>query len=611
MKPNLSPYAAALLALSACRDLDLPRASADGEAPNAGPSIRFVTPEPGAPVALDVAVKLEASDVDGLREVTLSCGDGILLRRWLTGPYEAQVNLSACGAGAEGPVALHADAVDRRGAASETPASTTVALDARIAGLAVQVPPRVAPGGTLTAQIDSDVALQGLPVVRVEGATAQVVDRGPASEPLRHFTATLSPLPGLGTDLPGGGTIANPTLEQLEQVSRSLVVEVEGRAGNGNLTRVTVPTELSRVLWERALPATTFAVSGHGDPKAPVATARGLVVATGTTSSWLPLYLDAQSARVTTLGPAQLDAAEYAVGLLPDGTTVFVNPNLQTVRFLPEAATGAGLSVNGKIDFKLSPLWRLGPNLCEYASTFADGTCGSLRYSCLGPDGVRVEQPLPNPANAQGLFGANPAITFDRALEPQNDCCGYGETFQAGPGIARCVKLGNANPMQPLLAAGAGVAIGTEPDVATWKLNPDGTGVKFAATTLALAPEFAWTDTVAVVSAGIQSSTLELYDLAGTTPFATTQLPGDVKAFDRAVAWSGGLALPLELGATGSASSGGAGKFVAALTPQIAPRWIYRYPYATNNLLLVADDAGTSPLYLVDLDNHRVVALQR
>jgi hypothetical protein len=645
---------AAALPLVACRNLSYP--TEDGGVLNKPPVVSFVTPAMDQLVPAVPVVQVSARDANGIADVTLSCGGGPLYV-WTAAPFQASVDLSHCPPAGDGgwhenpggpgfrEVALTAVARDTLFAAS-APVSVHVRIDLSMAQLTVQMPERGVPGRSLSLRITSDRPLGALPTANLGSLAAQVyerVDLEPAGSPLTVFDAWLWPLPGLGTDLYDGGTGDIP-IEVLEQVERPQLVEIEGRAPNGNVTRTVLQFLLSRVAWQRS-------IVGHYEPStygetAPVATDTGLVVPMAVSSGWLPAYYSHETGTFTAFGAAGLRDAGYTLNGIDDQGRTLLSmeiggpmPLTQYV-YVTGPSSVSGTFTTGQLI--TSDYARVGDGLCQEA-TIGGGCAGSFSRSlvCLTPDGEESSYMAVHPQDSQKT---NPELTTTSAgvywatRYSEGFCTGLRPvTFVATPGWNAAVIAGDLSELEPAMMTSfenGSVALTARSITGRWGtkvVDPNGT----------VTPGF-FTDQAAVemglsadggvppanIVAGRPDGTLVTLHYEDPYTVFTLWWPGGMKVGDfqipgyyigtdsstspvqppdRSVGVDSSLAVVLVAGSPGPGQPGGQ-DVILFIDPQFQPRWLYRTGASSGRLVA---NRNWSNLYYVDATLQRITALAR
>ena len=342
--------------LLACLDLALPDVGADG---GVGPDLDIHSPREGQTIPLEAPVNIDATSVNGVASVTVTCGGapstGVF--SWTVAPYTGIVDFTRCtlvasgsGDAGIGQLQLTFIAVDRLGHVSTK--TFPVFLDTSTAALTARLPERVVPLAPLTLTVGSDRPLLLPPTVRLANREADGIvpvpapDGGPPT-----WEVTFLATPGLGIDTYTGDPF-NVPFEVLSDVERTLSITVEARATNGNSSHLEQAVLLSRVLWDRAVPGRIALAAAD-----PVATDAGVQVALarrdavpGPTSDWLPgffrsgdgTYVPFDPPRVRIVGasllaadavaddagvPFPADAGYFATHFDGRGRVLFARPN--------------------------------------------------------------------------------------------------------------------------------------------------------------------------------------------------------------------------------------------------------------------------------------------
>ncbi|MDQ3263441.1 MAG: Ig-like domain-containing protein [Myxococcota bacterium] len=642
------------LALSACRDLKYPEGD---EAVNLPPEVAFLSPAPGEVVTLSPIISLDVRDPNGIADVTLYCG-GVPIFVWTAPPYLGNVDLGSCAgstnAQGEKEILIRAVARDLLGLSTTPGPEVLVKVNLTVAQLTVTAPGRAAPNGRLELRIQSNRPLGAFPSVRIGSLVAVVSQRGAT---LTDFDAVFDPLPGLGTDLYDGGTEEIP-LEVLEEVERPLLVEVEGHATSGNVTRVVLQVLLSRIAWMRALPVSYPGPNFSWATAFPAATDRGLVIPAPRnpqnpgSSEWLPIRMDRVDGRFVPFNQNAIRDGGFAPNEM-DALGRIVMSGFDEVgnqQYLyVDPATGEELTSGAYPASGLSPLFRVGEVLCTSRDDagFCSGTT-ERSITCLSPAG-----PLASPiatATSDFTFGTGfsgeasgdtVAVTGYNACgtEPSPILLANAVTPSAVtvlPHLLVGTTLGDASirRLVPLSDGtfAASLQIVSRNLVETWVLNPNGTrGGAFlageAATRFGTSPQ-AGVDPQFILSAGAGGSlvtlrnnlhltVLEQWFPGESTPRGTIRLLGYYRPAaepDRLenVVLGGDGSLTVQLvtannpGSTGKPSGG---DLILGIDPQFRARWLYRPDaFSTGGLF----GNRTSPVvYYLDTGGQRVTALAR
>ena len=301
--------------LGACRDLALPDVSGDG---GVGPDLTVRAPRDGQTIPLNASVNIEATSINGVGSVTVTCGGapstGVFT--WNVPPYTGVVDFTRCSLVTSGStdagfgqLQLTFLAVDRLGHTSSK--SFNVLLDTTTAALSAVLPERVVPLAPLQLTIGSDRPLLLPPTVRLAGREANgILQRANPDGGPPFYDVTFPRTPGLGIDLYGGDPYDVP-FEVLTDVERSVSLTVDARATNGNASHLEQGVLLSRVLWSRAVPGRIAVTAAD-----PVATAAGvgLPLATrdavpGPTAEWLPGFFRSADGVYVPFDPATIQVA--------------------------------------------------------------------------------------------------------------------------------------------------------------------------------------------------------------------------------------------------------------------------------------------------------------
>jgi hypothetical protein len=661
--PRFTPQFALLaaLALAGCRDLAFP----DGSGPvNPGPVVGFLAPSNGEVVPRSTLVRLSAEDVNGVGQVSLRCG-GSLLRSWAVPPYEGQLNLASCVAEVTGdggtslvPLTLVAQATDKLGNVGDA-GTVSVQVDLATVMVTAPLPERVLPGGTLAFEVTTNLPVQGLPQVFVEGEAAVVAAVAGSKT---RFTASFAPTPGLGSDL--AAPTAPVPMSLLEQLERPLVVSVSVLAENGNPTRLDQTVQLSRIIFSRPVPGgiSSPAPDVNGTWVRAVGTVSGLalhVPKDSVGSQWVPGWMEAGSGALSMVADTAIEPGSGFAAKAFDGKgralmhTDFWAGSAQDrlVNFGGQSYTGVAQLMGAADAGVLSALGLTGDALClETVPAPLTAACPvQYQLACLEGDGGMTQVSV---ASGAGLLQVSTVmlrsgpiqLNFPPPLAASGFCCGGGAPGQPpttcrvergaliGPSNNLVFKdvldggtLGRALPVGDgtfaLSYTVTSVVAGLSQDV-TERFDSQGTRAERYFGDAGIPPA----DVVIATSAGAvvalrrpppnTQTLVELwrpgaavaqvsFSLPGYWSFvrgAVPQLPTNA-IVDRA---TGRIAMLLKVGGATQ------GQYrVAVFDASLRPRWIYSYPAAipdTAPPALMADEPG-SALYLVDYSNQVVTAL--
>ena len=412
-----------------------------GRQQNTGPDITINTPHPGDRVAISQFFSLSVEDVNGVQDVTLSCGDHVL-RKWTQdGPlYQEAINLGICrqgvsvtggDAGAFQTISLKVSATDKLGAASTAP--LTVTLDANVASVVVGAPPRVAPGAQFTITVQSDQDLVAPPQVLVDGVPVSTASTDGGQ---RSFASTAT-APGLGVERgtyqSDGGDVP---LEVLEEIERQLPVTVDATSSSGIVTHQDSRVLLSRIAWQSAVPGQVI-LDVTPAQALPEAFSEGLQVPISTNltdgygSVWVPVFFDAEDGTATPFRslenfiPSLLGYRPFAFDSA--GRTLLIDSKRVTA--FVDSRNSRVLSYNGsQLTSPATPplLTQVSDSLCWDQA--GGGACAPTRsVQCLNADGGLLSIPLATADNSQSY---SPLITgsgsvFVGANAPPTTCFSY------------------------------------------------------------------------------------------------------------------------------------------------------------------------------------------
>jgi len=427
-----------MTALVGCRNVDLPDATALDHSSSPFVSLDF---QDGTAVALSAPVSFTANSLIGVSKVSVYCGGGLALASWPSPPYQAQLDLSPCvpfghptDAG-EGllDLTLTASAVDTKGGRTDLP--FTLRVDVSVPVLTTDLSERIRPGRPLAFTLTSSIPLGALPQLTLDDAPLTVTQD---PQDARIFHVALARTPDLGIDALDGGAV---TLDALQEVERTLTLKAEAVAPNGNHGKLTQTVLLSRVLWDKPLPAPLAAELVPFQPEslqAPTPIPSGLVVPLSNTVSaspgFTPGYFAADSGAVTVDQPLldggwtgfEIDAEGWVtvLGPLPPiGTFVPPNPTLyldavSPEKFVPTASTPAARPnrVRGE------------GQLCELVGAATDATscAGSApQLACIGHTGMPTGVPTASLQNGTDPTGGAFAQVVLARSGPQVFVGGY------------------------------------------------------------------------------------------------------------------------------------------------------------------------------------------
>lgn len=312
------------IAVTGCRNLELPAADALNLADGGRSPYLALDFDSGATVALSAPLSFTANSLEGIAEVSVYCG-AQALARWTTPPFQGQVDLTPCvpplppsdGGVDLRELSLVAVALDTHGHRSDV--SFTLKVDVSIPVLTTDLPERIRPDRPLDFTVRTSLPPAELPVVTL--ADLPVTLTADAADP-RLFHAHLPKTPALGIDALDGGAV---TLDVLQDVERTVALEAEAMAPNGNRGKLSQSVLLTRVLWDKALPAPLAQDLAQFQPEplqAPTAIPEGLVVAlSGSVSGgtgFTPAVFAADGGRLTVDQPL-LDGGWYGFEIDAEG----------------------------------------------------------------------------------------------------------------------------------------------------------------------------------------------------------------------------------------------------------------------------------------------------
>lgn len=609
----------ALGASSGCRDLSY----ADPAEANAAPLLEWQEPPAEGLHPLRARAAFEVTDVDGIDSLSLSCilhgtGEEHVLKIWVAKPFTGEVNLSDCFASAPSPLPAEAElelralAVDRRG--GETRQSRTLLVSTVVPSVLLEAPLRAVPGQLVAIQVHTDTPLSGPPSATADGVPVPVQSSGAASPWKVEFVA-----PGVGADLEADRTSAD--LETLEALERPVEVAVRLTSTGGNVAELRRTILVSRVLWERPVPAILH--SPQTADERPIGSAAGLSVAVKQESSnagggWVPAFFDAKSGafEATLIQPG-----ESGRGFTANGLPLVTSADGSTTRWL--ARNG---EVMGQGALAPGQLVRLADRTCVERSsrdpTFPCMDFARMSFECLSTTGVSGSNVVQHTQSATEagqaqLFAASGSTIA--ALGFQECSVDVDTTLWFDGATLTESSLGNdasaLHRLLPIGGSGTFALVYTENATKTYVARVLAGGTQTGAYQAPLsAPDEA-------VLARASGALLHLSFTATTTTLTSwppqAAAPASTGTFPvgaRYLPDPNAPHLPLNAVALGDGRvavlvrTHDFGRAVIATDPQLRPRWIYRYPRGTLDLRLVSDEAG-SALYLVDFDNNHVVAL--
>ena len=602
----------ALGALCACR----PMGSTDTPAERGGgPLIKIQSPRADDILPLRWRVALTAEDVDRVANVAVLCGlesesDRRPLHAWTTAPYEAELDLTLClgeGAPPQARVGLLVTATD--GAGNTSTAEVAFTVDRTLPNLNALLPSRVRPNAPVEVRLSSDTVLAAPPLVQVDGQAVPV-----SQAPDGAYVATFMPPPIGAAAWTGADAVP---LEVLEQVERPVLVTIRARTEVGNELSFTREVVTSVVAWERDLPAQLIAVAA--DDRRPVGTATGLSVALAMENGeqggpWIPAHVDAQTGELS-LPPLLPD--ETGRGFAHDGRPIIIR----------KGAAGDEehtlIEWNGKAvqtgNLGTAPLARLADRTC--VQDVPTGTCSSpsFQYRCLGGADSVSMAPLSTSAFTarQSMVSGNAVVSLDFATCTAGRVGNLALYWDGQNLLAPALASINAN--QPEFSRV--LPVGKSGRFAVAHLNDEGQRVTRFFDGDGFGPAPLLTDARALLFARPQSQSvvtatteggqtlLEVFDATSTGPVASRVLPGTfMHTAPEGLESSQVNAAVFEDDRVLFAGwTHHFGRAVVALSADLSPAYVYRYPRGTSSLTVAYGEGGY--VYLVDATNHRVTAL--
>ena len=591
-----------------CRDLSYREPGAENLAPRVG----FVGLSDSDSLSMRPRIEISAEDADGVATVSLSCGvnEGgpfIPLVSWNAAPWAAEVPLSNCIAGAtldsdgNARVTLVARATDLLGATGS--ASLTVSVNPRVPSVIVNAPSRVRPGATFTVTLTSSEQLASPPSLLVDGAPIAVTALG--EDPVYAAEVTA---PQVGTGIPG----LPEDLATLEDIERTLTLDITAIGEQGNRVDLRREVKVSRLLWERQIPARLLQFERGSRPILPRPSASGLWVPIDIEftpqgpSGWRPAFLRASDGHFT----APLVGAHVGIDFTAGGPPLLEDPESVLTRMVDEH--GEQLA-EWKEVIPFEALFHFPDRTCVVEDTRGQCFQAPVSLRCYGP-GSQVQNTSPFEVST----GSSP-----------NWVATSGEVAVG----LELYALGCAAPdMNTILWATptTGSALGTIPGVGAFeRLLPAGdSGHFFVAfvdaaggsrqvgriqfgqyTPLPITPQHA------LIAARDDGTLLEVETRADVTVLSSLEPTGE----------STSQTLPIRLEPVGVdsvlpqnvvvfpdgrfafvARASDYSRVIVAVDEDLTPRWIFRHarPTATTHLVR----SGDGPLFFVDVENDYVAA---
>lgn len=645
-----------VLALAGCRNVDLPNADQLNLADGGRKPDLALNFSDGMAVGTSALLTFTAESLVGISHVTVTCGGGgIELADWTAPPFQGQVDLSSClpfGAptdAGEGIVdlTLVATAFDQHG--NQNPVTFHLRVDASLPVLTTDLPERIRPGRPLDFTLTSSVPLAATPSVTIAELPVEFPDAGSG----RVFHGHLAQTPKLGIDALDGGAV---TLDALQDVEHTVLVKADGVGLNGNHGKLTQQIQLTRVLWDKPLPAPLFTRPGTHEPQpvdAPTPIFQGLVVPVvgqlGTATDFNPVIFTADSGSATLIAPIldggwlgkQLDEAGW-VFALGDGQrgvhgTAFINPQDAGVAVM---VGDGGVPVPWPTTRVGGQLCGLTPGNCQNQSATLNcmdhqGGFSSTEAGALGPalpdpwDGGVLET-LAATSGGNAFFGgyedcSNGSSTFAVStpdggfhiasgafVDPSAGSCAYDHLFPVIPtGDGEFVLVSDwLCPSQYIPS----VALIDElaQQVGSYSVRSPWYG-----DTKGILGTWGTEHDLMVLESSLSGTAVNLYPPDGGNPSPAAVVPGVYGYPSAPDNFDARYALPRDVvkGTDGVALLAGLGDYTVAvirLGPDLSPRWVYRYPWFAlpGSLHLYSYDED-GPLYLVDAFNQRVVAIER
>jgi len=643
----------ALLGLLAagCLDLSVPDVS------KGKPALTVAVPRPGDVLLLSNAVSLEASDLQGVSDVTLYCGptgNETSVVSWQYPPYQAQADFSRCQALVQtnpdgGVPSLRLNFVSHNTRGGESSLEMQVALDSSVAGIRLTYPARVLPKSGFTVTVESDTELTAPPTVLLDGVGAESVTRASSTRPV--YQAVFLTTRGVGADnYTGPPPIPIEVLSETDQAA-VLSVDARGELSSGlpgNSVHIERQVLLSRLVWDQPISGRPALAATE-----PLATSDGLQLPLATVdlepdadSAWVPGFLSASEGTFTGFDPGSstgvLDGGYRGLGIDLGGRSFFGGNAASSTDILVVPAPGtSGSPVAFNVPFALvPPVTRVGDALCGLdvvLPTPPDGGCAAAatqRLLCVLADGGT---PSIAPGSVATLGGPAPGTVTasgDNYLSPNGQpACGQAWSFGALGGTlvpqSRTDGRGcTVNSVQRLLPFGGGsfalaltASCAGAPDFPIVQVSSSG-AVTGQYVTAAGAPAPVQREVLAVLVDGkVVTSRLEVPDTVfeawapgATTPDATARIsglyayvpstPSEVVPRNVAAGADGQLTVLLSGAPDGVA--------VAHFAPNLELRWLYLYPrkVTPTAVRLVASSTAGGDVYLVDTGNGRSVALR-
>jgi len=651
--------------LTGCRNVDLPSADALGLADGGRSPYMALGFSNGMPVALSASLGFTANSLVGISQVTLSCGT-VQLVTWSSPPYQAQVDLSPCapfGAKSDAgegilDLTMVASAFDADAPPKRTDLTFHLLVDASIPVLTTDIPARIRPGRPLAFTLTSNVPLGATPVVTIADLPATLTVDDP-DDP-RRYHGLLDQTPKLGIDALDGGAV---TLDVLQDVERTVTIKADAVAPNGNHGKLTQQVQLTRVLWDRPLPAPVYesgVVSHSPQPvDVPTAIAQGLVVpvvgSPGATNGFNPAVYAVDSGSVELVAPL-LDGGYLGRELDEDGWVFALGDGQRgvtgTVFIDSQNPTSAVTVGDGGVPF-LSPVTRAGGELCG----LRDGTCRitPAELTCMNHQGGFVphgaydlQAGAVNPVDG-GIVETVAATSGATMFFGGYQTCADGlATYAVGtpdggltvaPGLfpnefgSTCRYL-DLYPVIPtddgdfVLFSHLWCEVGTSGVWSEFIASPDlidSSGQKvgrYAASSPWYGPPLGALGTwgaahdLMVLEPSAGGTAINLYPSDSGTPTTASVIPG-VYGYPSDLTADAKFSLPQDVvkGPDGVVILTGLTQYARAvirLGPDLQPRWIYRYSeFSLPGFLHLYADGDQGPVYLVDSFNLRVIAIER
>lgn len=367
MAPTVARGLLALLAASGtlfgCHDLTLPAAGVDA---GRGPDVDIQQPvanDANHPLLLSSRVLIVANDADGVASVELFCGTA-QIATLRAAPFDSLVDFSGCRPFVTAAVApatlptLDLDVIATDTLGHQSRAAAHVYFDARSPVLTTNLPPFVSPGGTLRFRVASAIALDGPPSARVGGGLATVLEAGDSDPTHPTFEISQTGLPQIGVDALAPGTPL--TYEALVETSKTLPVILQATGSNGNVARLELSTELSRVRFDQPVPGiipAVPAVTPEVHYRNPVAFARGLslplLLSPSSVTQFVPAFFGSDGHYEPFSDPNVINVSgNTPLALISTGAMVssFFQTLVQVIDFSPAGDGGSTVSTHVTFD---------------------------------------------------------------------------------------------------------------------------------------------------------------------------------------------------------------------------------------------------------------------